>query len=259
MYPVYVGVLSAVALFGACAHVGHAKVTEEFRQTVALDADGQFDISNVNGSIEIATWNRNEVQIIATKSASSEAALEQVQIEITGSGDRVEVETKLPRGWNKSGSVSYQITLPAAAHLEAETVSGSLKVRGVTGEMELDSVNGAVEATGAVGPVDAATVNGSLTVRYGRTPEQGSHEFDTVNGGLRVYLPATVAGSFHASTVNGGIRTDFPLEVKKARFGPMRSLDGTLGPGTSDTSFDLATVNGGIGIRNAADTESSVR
>jgi hypothetical protein len=98
MYPIYVGVLSAVALFGACAHVGRAKVTEEFRQTVAFDADGEFDISNVNGSIQIATWNRNEVQIIATKSASSEAALKQVQIEITGSGDRVEVDTKLPRG-----------------------------------------------------------------------------------------------------------------------------------------------------------------
>jgi DUF4097 and DUF4098 domain-containing protein YvlB len=134
--------------------------------------------------------------------------------------------------------VSYQITLPASAHLETETVNGSFTVRGVTGEMELDSVNGAVEATGAGGPMDAATVNGSLTVRYGPAPEQGSHEFDTVNG---------------------GIRTDFPREVKKARFGPMRSLDGTLGPGTSDTIFDLATVNGGIGIRNAGDTESSVR
>jgi DUF4097 and DUF4098 domain-containing protein YvlB len=259
MFRIYLGVVGAVMLFSGCAHHAHAEVREEFRQTVALDADGEFEISNVNGSIEISTWSRNEVQIVATKSANSEAALKKIEIEIHGSADRVEVGTELPKGWNSGGSVSYEITMPATAQLEAETVNGRLTVTGVTAEMELDSVNGAVEANGAIGPVDADTVNGSLTVRYASAPKAGSHELNTVNGGLRVYLPADVAGSFHASTVNGGIHTDFPLEVKKARFGPMSSLDGTLGAGTSDTSFDLATVNGAIRIRSDGETESSVR
>lgn len=252
MFRIYVGVVGAVMLFSGCTHHAHAEVREEFRQTVALNSDGEFEISNVNGSIEVTTWDRNEVQIVATKSANSETALKKIQIEIHGSGDRVEVETELPKGWNSGGSVSYEITMPATAELDAETVNGRLTVNGVTGKMELDSVNGAVEATGAASPVDADTVNGSLTVRYASAPKAGAHELSTVNGGLSVYLPANVAGSFHASTVNGGIRTDFPLEVNKARFGPMSSLDGTLGTGAADTSFDFATVNGAIRIRNAS-------
>jgi hypothetical protein len=47
--------------------------------------------------------------------------------------------------------------------------------------------------------------------------------------------------------VNGDINTDFPLEVRKAKYGPQRSLSGTLGSGGPQIS--LETVNGPIEIR----------
>ena len=260
MYRFQPTVLCAAAMLGlltaACQTNLGAEVRDEFSQTVPLDANGEFEISNVNGEIEIATWNRNEVQILATKSAKNAADLEDVQVVVTGSGDRVEVETELPKGWNRSGSVSYRITLPASVNLDADTVNGSVSVNGVAGPMDLHSVNGRVEATGAVAPVSANTVNGQLTIRYAATPKSGEHEFETVNGSVRVYLPASVAGRFHAGSVNGSIETDFPLQVTKARFGPSRSLDGELGSG-GDVSFSFNTVNGSIDIRNSETTAAN--
>jgi Toastrack DUF4097 len=256
MYRLYSTVLCAATLLGTFTAACAADVTEEFSQTVALDANGEFKISNVNGQIEIATWNRNEVQVLATKSAKNESDLKDVQVAVIGSGDRVEVDTKLPRGWNRSGSVAYRITLPAAVNLDAETVNGSVSVKGVSGKMDLHSVNGRVEASGAVAPVTAKTVNGQLTVRYADKPKAGEHTFETVNGSVRVYLPASVAGRFHAGSVNGSIDADFPLQVTKARFGPSRSLDGELGNG-GDTSFSFKTVNGSIDIRSSETTASN--
>jgi hypothetical protein len=262
MYRIHSTVLCAAAMLGllstSCQSYLGAEVRDEFSQTVALNANGEFDISNVNGRIEIATWDRNEVQILATKEAKNEADLEDVQVVVTGSGDRVEVDTKLPRGWNRSGSVSYRITLPATVNLEAHTVNGSVTVTGVSGPLDLHSVNGRVEASGAVAAVKANTVNGQLTIRYADKPKSGEHSFETVNGSVRVYLPPSVAGRFHAGSVNGSIETDFPLQVTKARFGPTRSLDGELGNG-GDTSFSFKTVNGSINIRSAEATASNAR
>jgi DUF4097 and DUF4098 domain-containing protein YvlB len=258
MFRLYSTLLCAAAMLGTFTAAWAANVTEEFSQTVALNASGEFDISNVNGQIEIATWNRDEVQILATKSAKNESDLEDVQVVVTGSGNRVEVDTELPQGRNRSGSVSYRITLPASVNLEAHTVNGSVSVKGVAGPMDLHSVNGRVEAAGAVAPVTAKTVNGQLTIRYTDKPQSGEHTFETVNGSVRVYLPASVAGRFHAGSVNGSIEADFPLQVTKARFGPSRSLDGELGNG-GDTSFSFNTVNGSIDILNSETTAANGR
>jgi DUF4097 and DUF4098 domain-containing protein YvlB len=258
MYRLYSTVLCAFALLGAFTAACAADVTEEFSQTVALDANGQFEISNVNGQIDIAAWNRNEVQILATKSAKNESDLADVQVAVTGSGAKVEVETKLPKGSNRSGSVSYRVTLPGGVNLGANTVNGSVSVNGVAGPMDLHSVNGRVEASGAVAPVTAKTVNGQLTIRYAEKPKSGEHSFETVNGSVRVYLPASVVGRFHAGSVNGSIEADFPLQVTKAKFGPSRSLDGELGNG-GDTSFSFKTVNGSIDIRNSETTAAKNR
>lgn len=254
--PVLWTVASFALLSTACQSYLGAEIRDEFSQTVALNANGEFDVSNVNGQIEIATWDRNEVQILATKTARNEADLQDVQIVVTGSGDRVEVDTKLPKGWNRSGSVSYRITLPATVNLEANTVNGTVSVQGVSGPMDLHSVNGKVDASGAVAPVEANTVNGELSIRYAAKPSSGEHEFETVNGSVRVYLPASVAGRFHAGSVNGSIETDFPLQVTKAKFGPTRSLDGELGGG-GNTSFSFNTVNGSIDIRSTEATSAN--
>ena len=46
-----------------------AKVTEKFSQTYPLDANGSIRLENVNGSVEIIAWDKNEVALEAEKSA----------------------------------------------------------------------------------------------------------------------------------------------------------------------------------------------
>lgn len=226
-----------------------AKVSEEFSRTLPLPADGAFSVVNVNGSVEVKTWDRNEVQIDATKQAKDREALDRTQIEINASKGRIEVVTRLPKG-KRSGSVSYRIKVPAGVSVKAQSVNGAVDVSGVRGGVDAQTTNGALALREVAGEVEARTTNGSVRVTHSALPSSGSHRYSTTNGAVKVSLPTSATGSFSAKTVNGKIRTDFPLEVHTTRWGRNPSLNGTLGDGGA--SFDFQTVNGSIEIARAS-------
>lgn len=224
---------------------------ETVEKSVALNADGRFRVENINGTIRIDAWDRNEVQIVAEKSASSEAALADIEVEIRGEGDRVDVHTRLPKsGWlfgGEGGSVSYEIIAPEGARVTAITVNGQVRIEGIAGQVEAKSVNGKIEIIDAAGAVESSTVNGSVDVSYIALPDRGSHGMTTVNGSVSLALPESAAGHFEVNTVNGGISSDFPLEVTEKKFGNFRSVSDSIGEGGGN--FKIKTVNGQVKIR----------
>lgn len=224
-----------------------AWVTEGFAQTVELSSDGELAISNVNGSIEITGWDRNQVHIDAVKKANSLDKLEDIQIEVEADDDRVEIDTDLP--YNGNASVAYRVSVPSGARVDINTVNGSIEVAGVGGDVAARSVNGRVQADGLAASTRIKTVNGSVSASYATAPTDGAHHFKSVNGAITVYLPSAPNARFAAKSVNGSIRNDFGLEVHRARYGPMRSMAGSLGAGKGE--FDFDTVNGAIKILNS--------
>ena len=234
----------------------HAEVSETVERTVALASDGRMHVEGINGSIQVRAWDRNEVHVIAHKKAKDAAALGEIELEIESSGNQVSIESQLSGGWGKQASVCYEISMPAGASASVEAVNGAVAIQGVQGEVDVEAVNGAVQVEAARGPVSVETVNGAQTVGYGSVPESGPNRFESVNGRVTVFLPGSMQGSFQAETVNGGIQTDFPLKVEKAKWGPSSSLDGQLGSGGADFSFE--TVNGRVRILMNENVESRV-
>lgn len=226
-----------------------AQVERDFERVVPLDPAGAFSVSNVNGGIDVETWNRNEARITAKLRASDQQALDQIEIEITGQGDSVNVKTKLPKDSDGERSVSYHIWVPQGARVSTTTVNGGVSVRDVAGAVRAKSVNGTVKVSAAGGDIDASTVNGRIEASYRNAPNEGSHEFTTVNGSVELSLPSAAGGEFEASSVNGSIDTDFPLTVERARFGGASKLQGRFGSGNA--SFKVKTVNGSVKIARA--------
>jgi hypothetical protein len=218
---------------------------ENVSQTRRLDAQGTFTLENTNGAVIVEAWDQPTVSIEAEK-VGPEGQLDQIQIEIRGEGDRVDVVTRHPRRrWGRTGSVEYHVKVPAQARVEVETTNGSVRVTGTGGTLKATTTNGGVEITGAAGEVEAETTNGSIRTDFRRAPAGGWHRFTTTNGAVSLTLPGDVSGRFEASTVNGGISTDFPLQVS-GRVGGRR-LRGQLGGGSA--RFDVRTVNGSVKIR----------
>ncbi|HEX4545508.1 MAG TPA: hypothetical protein VH110_04045, partial [Candidatus Acidoferrum sp.] len=57
-------------------------ISKDFNQSYSLQPGGTFELQNVNGTVDVQGWNRDEVQVHAVKTAkNSEADLERVTIE----------------------------------------------------------------------------------------------------------------------------------------------------------------------------------
>ena len=236
---------AALVTFGASitlAPEASAKAREDFEKVVPFAAGGHFSIKNSNGSITIKTWNEGTVRIEAEKSAKNKDYLKDIEIVVEGSGDSVRVETVHHRK-RDGGGVSYTITLPIEANVDARTANGSVNIEGVHGHVGVKSVNGSLKLKDIAGDIDASTTNGGIRAHYTEVTD-GRHRFKTTNGSVRIYLPADAGGELDAQTVNGSIETDFPTTVTKVS---RRSMKGSFGSG-SGASWEIETVNGSVKI-----------
>ena len=150
-----------------------AKAREDFEKVVPFSAGGQFSIKNDNGSITIKTWNEDSIRIEAEKTAKNQEGLKDIEIVVEGSGDSVSVETVHHRRRNRGG-VSYTITLPVEANVDARTANGSVNIKGVHGHLEVQSVNGSLKLEDIAGDIEARTTNGSIRARYTEATRAGT-------------------------------------------------------------------------------------
>ena len=110
---------------------------EKFDQTYVLNANGKISLSNINGSIVVEAWDRNEVRLEYTKTADSKERLSEVEVKINSRPDALSVETNYDNWkqhnnsdrWRNGGKlqVDYHLMVPRGAFLnEVETVNGSV-------------------------------------------------------------------------------------------------------------------------------------
>lgn len=237
-------------LFAACLAPAWSRdtVRAEFHQTYPLAADGRVAVANVNGSIQISAWDRNEVKVDAIKRGDSQQDLDDARIVVDAKAGSVDIRTKYPEHNhnNHAASVDYTITVPRGASLDRiDSVNGSVIIDAVAGNVRANSVNGKVEVRRAEGDVEASTVNGRVEAAFDRLAARHI-KLNTVNGGILLGLPKNAGARLTASTVHGGITSDFDLTVRHAGFGPGSSLETTIGDGAADVK--LTTVNGGINL-----------
>jgi DUF4097 and DUF4098 domain-containing protein YvlB len=234
--------LIAVAFAGLPAR---AEVREEFHKTVAMDGNGNFSLRNVNGGVTISTWDKNQIEIDAVKTASSDEKLREARIEVAGGGHSVDVKTYYSEHTNNNpASVEYTIHLPRGARLFAvETVNGGIRIDGTRGRIKASTVNGKVEVWNAAGALELDSVNGEVKASLsnaGTNPVK----LNVVNGSVSLSIPASTNARVKATTVHGDIHSDLPMQVEKVQYAPGANADTTLGSGGA--KIELESVNGSI-------------
>ena len=235
--------------------------TERFEQTYPLSANGRVSVSNVNGSITIDTWDRNEVKLEAVKTADDKDRLADVEIKIDAQKDSLIIETNYDnwkreggnRGWRNYGklSVEYRLTVPKNAVLnEIETVNGSINITNSNNLTKASAVNGQVIATNLRGTANLSTVNGTVEASFDQLQSSSRISLDTVNGTVNLTIPSDANATVRADTVNGSINNDFGLPVRKGQY-VGRDLYGKIGSG--EVQIRLNSVNGGLNVKRKND------
>jgi DUF4097 and DUF4098 domain-containing protein YvlB len=246
---VWIGLVSMMFATSLSADVSQ---TEKFNFDVNPGA--RISLENINGDITVTAGSGSQVNIVATKKAGEQEYLDGLKIVVDADANYIHVETRHPKsdgGWfswgdSGSGSVTYELTVPANVNLDAiETVNGEVRIEAVSGDVKASTVNGSLEVKGLKSDVNLETVNGSIIAEFDTLGRGQRVDAEAVNGKITLRVPADVSARIEAETVNGSIDADdFGLEAEKGFVG--RDLSGEIGGG--DARISLDTVNGSIRI-----------
>lgn len=251
------GVALAVALPFAVAcdivggFAGHERATEAWTKTYQLSPGGHVEITNVNGRIELAGSDTNQVEVNAEKvgrGSTPEAAreaLKRIEIREQVSADRVQLETRVQRaaGFNMGGGeVRYTVRVPVGASVKLETVNGGIEIDNVRGNAEVETTNGGIVARRVSGALNASTTNGGVEAEVEKLDAAGVR-MECVNGGLKLTLPKDASADIDAQVVNGGINVD-GLNIETQGEKSRRRLEGRLNGGGPKVRIE--GTNGGI-------------
>jgi hypothetical protein len=241
------GVFAFLLLAGSllASTSGFASI-ETFKKTYPLPPGGSFLLENVNGSVQVEGWDRDEVEVRAVKTGENDPRdLALVKIDVCAQPGQVTVRTRYPKGGEGvEVAVEYHVRVPNRVLLGSiETVNGSVTVRGIEGAGELRSVNGNVEVFDSSGRFSAKTTNGDLRLELRHLLDGGPMNIETVNGSVILGLPSDARANLKVANMNGEFYSELPV-TSTAGSPAARAFRARLGTGGGDIS--VRTVNGGI-------------
>jgi hypothetical protein len=221
-------------------------VTREFKRTYPLRADGSIELSNVNGTVRIEGWDRDEVEVRAVKTTpGQESLLDLVAIDIDARPDALSISTRYPQEEGVEVAVDYIIHVPRRAQLNhINNINGTLRVVSSDSIGELHTVNGNIEVYEGSGNVHARTTNGNVYLELKRPGDERGASAETTNGSVLLAIPADLPADLEARCMNGSFSSELPMVLRGAE--QPRIVHGKLGRGGAP--IHLGTVNGAIRV-----------
>lgn len=195
--------LGFIALFAA----GPLFAASPINQTRPLAPDGQVSIDNLKGRIVVRTWAQPQVRITGSLGQGVEKLI------VEGDAHALRIKVKYPQntggGWFGMGKSSGQsepsvveVTLPAHASVNLESVSANIDVQGIAGgRLAIEDVSGdIVVSASSPGEAKVESVSGDMTLRM-TSPKVN---IDNVSGDL--HLTGGFAGELAIDSVSGQIQ-----------------------------------------------------
>lgn len=246
----FIKLISTTSIITLLSLSAYADVTDEIEKSFDVNENASFRLDNVNGSVQISSWDRAEIRVVANITADNQDDRENIVVDMqqTSVGVAVKTRYKEREKWGQnsnSGKVEYTVTVPSGISLSAiDLVNGSLKIDGVKGEVNAELVNGSIKAHGLASNSEFSSVNGSIKITYDEfAKELDRIDVETVNGSIKVSVPKSLSATVNAETMHGSIKTDFGLVAEKNMF-TGRHLSGDVGNG--DIKITMESVNGSV-------------
>jgi len=236
------GILVILALLSvACDGLGSQKYSETLEESFAVGDAPILTVENFAGEVRVRVGEEDSMRVIATKRATRERDLDDIQVRMNERDDGVEIITDRPSGLSNL-SVELEVTAPAATRvdvrtgggdvnvrgiegtIEANTGGGSIEVRDASGDLELETGGGSIDVRGSTGTIEARTGGGSID--YEGRP-QGNCLFETGGGSIRLRLPTDINVRVNLETGGGEIDVDFSVDGRVSK----QEVSGIIGSG----------------------------
>jgi DUF4097 and DUF4098 domain-containing protein YvlB len=221
---------------------------QDFQKTYRIAAGGQVRIGNISGDVIVTAYDGDTIIVKGTKKGRDR---DQVEIEDRSGTGNVDIGVNYPKHCNCEANIRFDVQVPRSVNYDFDhisSVSGDVRITGVTGRLHASAVSGDVHITEVSGSVSASSVSGDVRVDISRLDGSDDMKFSTVSGEVNVMLPASLAADVDISSFSGAIKTDFPVEVRTERYGSRNSARGKLGEGTR--RLKMSSVSGNLSLRH---------
>ena len=207
---------------------------------VSVNASGRYGPALVDYEILVPVW----LPLSISGSPGAEVTIEGTQAEVTV--ETVEGSVRVVGG---SGNISLR------------TVEGDITLDGARGQVELNSVNGSIEARNSSGDITIETVDGSITmldiesanvdastvdgsIEYdGTIQDGGRYRLTTHDGSVTVSVPERANVTVSVATFSGSFDSCFPITLTSK---PKHRFTFTLGSGSA--RLELESFDGSINL-----------
>jgi DUF4097 and DUF4098 domain-containing protein YvlB len=225
-------VLLAILTMVICLpSLGFSLTEERTVETYPLESTGKVYLENISGDITVSNWDKNEIEITATKRARREKDLDDATIHIHQTDDNIRIITRHDREFNlfRSSSVSvyYEIIVPAKASVRVKSISGDIEVRKIGGVLNVETVSGEIRVRVAENDVRCKSTSGDIDLEY----IHGDAELESISGEISIQKNE---GSVEAGTVSGDIELQafsYAEEIEVSSTSGDIELQGELSPG----------------------------
>jgi Putative adhesin len=238
------------------------RFNKDFHSSYPLKQGGRLSVETFNGSIDVSSWDGDNVDISGTKYGPTQEEADNLRVDVDHTPDSVYIHVQRPTERRNNQGARLTIKVPRNTQLErlvtsnssihtedgagparlrtsngsirvqdlhgeldAETSNSSIELAGVDGNVRVHSSNGHIRAEHVNGGVEAETSNSSVNLAVER-PDKPVR-IDTSNSGVELDLPKNFSSNVHIDTNNGPIT--------------LRLADGTnarLSARTSNSSID---------------------
>jgi DUF4097 and DUF4098 domain-containing protein YvlB len=256
---------------------------ERIEQTFAAGPDSVVEIRNLNGRVDVQSWNEPQVKVVALRRSRA------VEVHLEQNANHIHVHTHLLQASTPASerAVNIEIWAPASANLEihlesgtvrvenftrdvnAEAVAATVVLRNLSGHTSVQTLNGSIRAEGCSGRMEATSISGSLefsdmTSRFlvarttsgdiyyeGSFRPGGSYDFLNHEGSIELRVPASASFELRANSVKGKVENELPITSHQhgrlPRPSTAQSLLGTVQ--TGEAMVRVTSFSGTIRLR----------
>ena len=253
-----IAMLAILTIVICLPSLGFAWTEERIVETYLLENEGKVYLENISGDIRVSNWDRNEIQITATKRGRRERDLDDATVHIRQINGNIRIITRHDREFSlfRSGSVSvhYEIMVPAKASVRVKSISGNVEVIKIGGPLNVETVSGKIRVRAAENNVRCKSTSGDIDLEY----IKGDAELNSISGEISIQK---IEGSVEAGTVSGDIEVEafsYAEEIEMSSTSGDIELQGELSPG-GIYRLDSFSGNTKIAIPSGSDFEFSAK
>ena len=241
-------VAAVVVLAGCEVNLNTEGLSAREVKTFKVSGQPEVVLDTFDGSIELHSWDRNEIEVEVEKRAMEQVLLDEIKIDAQQQGDKIILKVTGPRsdrrgvtiGMHISPTARLRVAVPRSANINAMSGDGSIRAEAIDGKIVLHTTDGSVVATRLGGDIHIRSGDGSIRVDNAT----GKLDLETDDGSIGVEATPSV---LRLRTGDGSVRVTVEPDTVMSDNWDITTSDGSITvtlPGLFNGELDAETSDG---------------